>query len=102
MRPLGSGNLVQARGEIQVLAALDHPGIARILDEGIHREGVWYAMELVEGVSPQELNRRRQAGDETDCPAITSDRRGSGPPPAVNIGWALQLVAAGRLPAETE
>src|SRR5689334_18048441 len=40
------------RDERQILAALNHPGIARILDGGITDEGLpYFAMELVEGES---------------------------------------------------
>ncbi|HEY7635828.1 MAG TPA: serine/threonine-protein kinase [Gemmatimonadales bacterium] len=38
------------REERQILASLDHPGIAKLLDGGITAEGLpWFAMEYVEG-----------------------------------------------------
>ena len=38
--------------ERQILAALDHPDIARLLDGGVTSDGLpWFAMEYVEGVS---------------------------------------------------
>ncbi|MFN7973510.1 MAG: serine/threonine-protein kinase [Acidobacteriota bacterium] len=37
------------RREILVLRRLRHPGIVRILDDGVARDAPWYAMELVEG-----------------------------------------------------
>ena len=38
------------RGERSILATLDHPNIARLLDGGVTEEGLpWYVMELVEG-----------------------------------------------------
>jgi serine/threonine-protein kinase len=38
------------REEVRILAALDHPGIARFLDGGRSPEGIWYlALEYVEG-----------------------------------------------------
>ena len=37
------------RSEVRSLARLVHPGIARIVDEGIEDGHPWYAMELVEG-----------------------------------------------------
>lgn len=51
----------QLRRERQILADLDHPGIARLLDGGVREDGTpWYAMEYVQGV---ELNRYcRQQG----------------------------------------
>ena len=37
--------------ERQILAALEHPGIARLLDGGIAADGTpWFAMEFVEGI----------------------------------------------------
>ena len=45
----------QLRRERQILAGLDHPNIARLLDGGVRENGTpWYAMEFVEG---QPLNR---------------------------------------------
>ena len=36
--------------ERQILAALDHPGIARLIDGGVTADGVpWFAMEYIEG-----------------------------------------------------
>jgi serine/threonine protein kinase/tetratricopeptide (TPR) repeat protein len=37
------------RSEIRALARLVHPGVARIVDEGIEEGHPWYAMELVQG-----------------------------------------------------
>src|SRR5688572_21307534 len=37
------------RREVQVLAGLSHPGIVRVLDQGLTDGTPWYAMELVEG-----------------------------------------------------
>src|SRR5215813_7191557 len=37
------------RREIQALARLRHPGVVRILDEGLHDGLPWYAMELLAG-----------------------------------------------------
>ncbi|HKY38957.1 MAG TPA: protein kinase, partial [Polyangiaceae bacterium] len=45
-----STELVAAlRREVQVLAGLSHPGIVRVLDQGLTDGTPWYAMELVEG-----------------------------------------------------
>lgn len=39
------------RREIRALARISHPGIVRILDEGLDQEGLpWYAMDFLEGV----------------------------------------------------
>src|SRR5690606_37544547 len=41
--------------ERQILARLEHPRIARLIDGGVTREGVpWFAMEYVEGVPVTE------------------------------------------------
>jgi len=36
--------------EVQLAARLDHPGIARVYDSGVHQRAYYYAMEYVEGV----------------------------------------------------
>src|SRR5690242_14316664 len=41
--------LAAIRREIRALAELGHPGVVRILDEGLHEGRPWYAMELVVG-----------------------------------------------------
>jgi serine/threonine protein kinase len=46
------GNL---RREIQALGRLRHPGVVRILDEGVEKGVPWYAMELLEGRALDEL-----------------------------------------------
>lgn len=44
--------IARFRDERQILAALDHPGIARLVDGGVTPDGLpWYAMEHVDGVS---------------------------------------------------
>jgi serine/threonine protein kinase/tetratricopeptide (TPR) repeat protein len=51
-------HLRRFRAERQILAGLDHPNIARLLDGGSTAEGVpWVAMELVEGVQLGEDTR---------------------------------------------
>jgi tetratricopeptide (TPR) repeat protein/predicted Ser/Thr protein kinase len=42
------------RSEIRALARLRHPGIARILDEGVDGGRPWYAMELLSGNTLRE------------------------------------------------
>jgi len=41
--------LESIRQEIRALAQIDHPGIVRILDEGIHVGLPWYAMKYLSG-----------------------------------------------------
>ena len=46
----GDDITVRFRRERQILAQLDHPSIARLLDGGLHTDGrPYFAMELVEG-----------------------------------------------------
>ena len=45
----GSGRLSSLRREIRALSRLRHPGIVRIVDQGVSRGQPWYAMELLEG-----------------------------------------------------
>ncbi|MCA9628537.1 MAG: protein kinase, partial [Myxococcales bacterium] len=37
------------RREIHALSRVNHPGIVRVLDQGVHEGLPWYAMELIEG-----------------------------------------------------
>ena len=46
----GDGTTMRFRRERQILAQLDHPAIARLLDGGLHTDGrPYFAMELVDG-----------------------------------------------------
>jgi serine/threonine protein kinase len=46
----GDDSTIRFRRERQILAQLDHPSIARLLDGGLHTDGrPYFAMELVEG-----------------------------------------------------
>ena len=46
----GNDTTVRFRRERQILAQLDHPSIARLLDGGLHTDGrPYFAMELVDG-----------------------------------------------------
>jgi serine/threonine protein kinase len=56
----------QLRGERQILASLQHPGIARLLDGGSDGEGrLWFALEYVEGIRIDEYcDERRLASAE--------------------------------------
>ena len=55
--------LARFRAERQMLAALDHPNIARIFDAGTHSDGrPWFAMELVDGVPITEWAEAHKLG----------------------------------------
>jgi serine/threonine protein kinase/Flp pilus assembly protein TadD len=54
------------RREIETLARLDHPGIARIYESGETRDGLhFFAMELVDGVPLSAFMKRALAGPVT-------------------------------------
>ncbi|MFC1852251.1 tetratricopeptide repeat protein, partial [candidate division CSSED10-310 bacterium] len=64
--PLPHEKLLQSiRREIHVLSQLKHPGIVRIVDQGIADGLPWYAMELVEGLSLRNWCLKPITGAET-------------------------------------
>lgn len=67
------------RREIQGLARLRHPGIARILDEGERDGAPWYAMELIDGVT---LRRRIEPGARDTWPTLPARPGRAAPAPA--------------------
>ena len=50
------------RRERNILAGLDHPGIARLIDGGRTDAGLWFAMELVQGQSIDEYANQKALG----------------------------------------
>ena len=57
------GELLQRfRGERQILASLNHPNIARLLDGGIHDGRAWMAMEYIAGSDIAEHCRANRLG----------------------------------------
>ncbi len=50
--------LESLRREIYALGRIRHPGVVRIVDEGVHEGVPWYAMELLAGEPLSEYNRR--------------------------------------------
>lgn len=84
-------HLAGIRREIHALRRLRHPGVVRIVDEGVDRNLPWYAMELLEGRTLADVIRAtwrasqpagetnvatREAGHETMLGGLTA------PPPA--------------------
>ncbi len=100
--------LAGIRAEIQTLARLDHPGIVRLLDQGLEGGLPWYAMELLEG---QTLSRvlddlwGPRTGVERTASAVTAPAPASAPggeqgwsePQAVAPRPGLGPVAGGRV-----
>ncbi len=50
------------RRERNILASLDHPGIARLIDGGRTDAGLWFAMELVQGQSIDDYANQKSLG----------------------------------------
>ena len=71
----GEGALAAIRREILALSAIRHPGVVKVLAEGVRDGRPWYAMELIEG---QSL-RQRLAGmwQPTSGAHTTMDARAS-------------------------
>ena len=46
-----AGNASGIRREIRALARIQHPGVVKIIDEGIMNDIPWYAMDLIKGVT---------------------------------------------------
>jgi serine/threonine protein kinase/tetratricopeptide (TPR) repeat protein len=46
------------RREIHALTRIRHPGVVRILDNGVHEGRPWYAMDLLEGESLRHFGQR--------------------------------------------
>jgi hypothetical protein len=59
VRVPSQGMLASIRREVHALSRIRHPGIVRILDEGLDSGLPWYAMELLEG---RTLRRFLRAG----------------------------------------
>jgi len=51
VQPTSSGLLASLRREIHALAQLRHPGIVRIIEDGVQEGLPWYAMEIVPGLT---------------------------------------------------
>ncbi len=49
--------LESLRREIYALQRIDHPGVVRILDEGVTAGAPWYSMELLNGETLSDFNR---------------------------------------------
>ncbi|XXX77898.1 AAA family ATPase [Sorangium sp. So ce134] len=57
---VGDASLVSSiRREIHALRGVQHPGVVRILDEGVQGGIPWYAMELLEGRTLRDHNQER-------------------------------------------
>ncbi len=50
--------LESIRREVHALTRIRHPGVVRIVDNGVHRGRPWYAMDLLEGESLRRFGER--------------------------------------------
>jgi serine/threonine protein kinase/tetratricopeptide (TPR) repeat protein len=60
------------RSEIAALRSIQHPGVVRVLDHGLHEGLPWYAMELLEGRSLKDFNRELWRDLQTSATLATS------------------------------
>ncbi|MFC1852085.1 tetratricopeptide repeat protein [candidate division CSSED10-310 bacterium] len=58
LRIIDDSLFTSIRREIRVLSRIKHPGIVRIVDEGLHEGLPWYAMELLLGVTLRNYFKR--------------------------------------------
>ncbi|WP_437958687.1 AAA family ATPase [Sorangium sp. So ce119] len=83
---VGDESLVSSiRREIHALRGVEHPGVVRILDEGIQGGIPWYAMELLEGRTLRDHNQERWRGRAS---------MNSEPTVSVSEGYEAQTIAA--------
>ncbi len=67
----GEGALVAIRREILALSGIRHPGVVKVLAEGVLEGRPWYAMELIEGRSlRQRLSELWQPGATSHTTAV--------------------------------
>ncbi|HEU4576765.1 MAG TPA: protein kinase [Polyangiaceae bacterium] len=101
------GDLGGMRREIDALRRLEHPGVVRILDQGIDAGVPWYAMELLDGETlASYVSRLWHDGAYTDFASTLTERVSrSRPPRALAAGdcsgagaaHGRELAARGKL-----
>src|SRR5262249_22281890 len=93
----GLGLLQSLRREIYALARIRHPGVVRILEEGVEDGVPWYAMELVQGLSlrsyiePNGTSPLQGPGPEREAGQETPD-------PLADRVWWTQSLARSMVP----
>jgi serine/threonine protein kinase/tetratricopeptide (TPR) repeat protein len=96
------------RREIDALRRLEHPGVVRIIDQGMDAAVPWYAMELLEGETLASYVTRRwggQPGDAADdrstfvdLPGATRPRSTEPAPPSFELRREPARAVSGALP----
>jgi len=93
--------LQSIRREIVALARLEHPGIVRIVGQGVEGGLPWYAMELVEGVSlgqfAAEARGERERGGGAEPTARVSATASTASVEASSSVWSDALQARTQL-----
>lgn len=85
------------RREVRALARVRHPGVVRVLDDGVHEGVPWYAMELVEGRTLGALLPTAE-GRTAGASATWWTRTRASLDDDTAIGSNVDPVARGRLP----
>ncbi|MFN7973821.1 MAG: tetratricopeptide repeat protein, partial [Acidobacteriota bacterium] len=93
------------RREIHALARIRHPGVVRILDEGLHEGVPWYAMELLEGTTLKQyallLGRMAaRAAGSSDAKPTPTPPEGSDPPEIPANVHDATVIGVKRIPAD--
>ncbi len=101
------------RSEIAALRTIQHPGVVRVLDHGLHEGLPWYAMELLEGRSFKDFNQELWRTPAAGHPTVSSESDAAGrtattemadaaawkaPRPVRPLPELRTRAAAGRLP----
>jgi eukaryotic-like serine/threonine-protein kinase len=95
VRVRSPGHLASFRREVHVLAGLRHPGIVRILDQGLTGGTPWYAMELVAG---RTLGRSLRGAETSISISISTSTSADAPPPRATAGSGGETAPAGSVP----
>ena len=68
--------LSSIRREVHALSRLRHPGVVRVVGEGVDHAQPWYAMELLEGLTLLRLARSRWGAALASAPTMLSEAGG--------------------------
>jgi eukaryotic-like serine/threonine-protein kinase len=92
-----ANELAAIRTEVEALRRLNHPGIVRIIDAGSEGGSPWYAMELLEGGTLQEFQRKFWSEWRVEGPDIDNAPADHTPTMTLRTGASGPMFAAGRL-----
>jgi serine/threonine protein kinase/predicted ATPase len=89
------------RREIHALARLRHPGVVRILGEGLHEGLPWYAMELIEGQTLRRHMQRLRPPGAAEMPETPTAAAAEPPTRPARVGHP-EAATRGRPPGQTD